>query len=217
MTGSEVLASLDPPWRVAFDEAWQSFQSGNFGIGAALADPDDGTIVSSGRNRVAQASPQLRQLSGNMTAHAEMNAFASLARFNADGLDLYTTLEPCLMCAATAMQLKVRHVHFAVHDEFYDGLDDSWDMHPVTKGRRPTRTGPFDGATRRLAHFARLLPLTFTVEHFSGRSAEKLARQHHPELAATADELRSDGALARFRRQATAGEALDLLWDRLPT
>ena len=31
--------TLAAPWRTVFDEAWASFQAGNFGIGAALVDP----------------------------------------------------------------------------------------------------------------------------------------------------------------------------------
>ncbi len=80
-----------------------------------------------------------------MTAHAEMNAFAGLDRFNADGLLLYTTLEPCLMCAAAAMQLKVAHVHFGAADEFYVGMSELWSKHEVTAERQPTSTGPLPG------------------------------------------------------------------------
>lgn len=205
---SNSLKSHGPIWQLAFDEAWESFQNGNFGIGAVLIDPTDNSIITVGRNRVAQRQPQERMLSGNMTAHAEMNAFASLDRFNADGLHLYTTLEPCLMCAATAMQLKVANVHFAAVDEFYDGMDDLWAKHPVTAERRPISSGPLpDG----LARFARFLPMVFTLRHFPGRAAEVQARQSYPDLARIADGLQSDSEFEKIVAAGTVSDAIDYL------
>lgn len=204
----DVFGSLGRPWQQAFDEAWQSFRSGSFGIGAVLIDPTDGAIVATGRNRVAQREGQARTLSGNMIAHAEMNAFAGLDRFNAEGLHLFTTLEPCLMCSATAMQLKVAHVHFAAIDEFYDGLGDLWAKHPVTADRQPGSTGPLPD---RLARFARLLPMAFTLRHFPGSSAEVAARRVHPDLAVIVDGLDGDAALRRIIEAGTVTEAIEHL------
>ena len=204
---------LSLPWQVAFDEAWASFRSGNFGVGAVLTDPSaDDAIVAAGRNRVAQQQRVARTLSGNMMAHAEMNAMAELDTFDAEGLHLYTTLEPCLMCAATAMQLKVSHVHYAADDEFFDGVNDFWAGHPVTAQRRPERTGPLDGP---LAAFARLLPMIYTFERFAGRSAEQLARDKHPALAAVVDELGADTAWTEIAKSGNAHRALGHLWNRL--
>jgi tRNA(Arg) A34 adenosine deaminase TadA len=73
VAGAE-LDRLAPPWRAAFEEAWESRRAGNFGIGAVLVDPQSDEIVSRGRNRVAQATSEPGKLSGNFTAHAEMNA-----------------------------------------------------------------------------------------------------------------------------------------------
>lgn len=186
MTATNIWNALPHGWTVAFDQAWASFLADSFGIGAVLTDPADDSIIAVGRNRVAQRTPELRTLSGNMAAHAEMNAFASLDRFNADGLHLYTTLEPCLMCAASAMLLKVAHVHFAARDEFFIGMEDLWAQHPLTSDRQPMSTGPFEGL---LANFARLLPMVFTLANLPGRKAATLARDHHPRLAGVADRL----------------------------
>lgn len=204
---------LSLPWQVAFDEAWASFRSGNFGVGAVLADPAaDDAIVTAGRNRVNQQQRVARTLTGNMMAHAEMNAMAELDAFDAEGLHLYTTLEPCLMCAATAISLKVAHVHYAADDEFFEGMNDFWADHPVTAERRPERTGPLGPE---LAAFARLLPMIFTLHHFAGRSAERLARETHPQLAQLVDELESDETWATIAKSGTAHRALGHLWDRL--
>lgn len=202
---SSALSSHGPHWKSAFDQAWKSFQEGNFGIGAVLVDPINNSVLAIGRNRVAQQQTQQRTLTGNMTAHAEMNAFASLDRFNADGLHLYTTLQPCLMCAATAMQLKVANVHFAATDEFYSGLGKLWAQHPLTAQRRPTSTGPLpDG----LARFARFLPMVFTLRHFPGRTAEIQARHAYPDLARLIDALPDD---AQFEEIVATGNVHDAI------
>lgn len=211
-----VWAALPPPWRVAFEEAWTSWRAGNFGIGAVLVDPSDGAVVATGRNRVAEAPAEPGVLGGNMTAHAEMNAFAALDRFDASGLHLYATLEPCLMCAATAMQLKVAVVHVAAHDEFYDGLAELWSSHPLTAARQPRRLGPFRGDMARLGAMARLLPLSFTLERFPGRTAQRRARERHPGLVRLIEDLAADGGLEELRRTETFPEVLASLWDRLP-
>ena len=216
-SASETWKALPLPWQVAFEEAWASFRAGSFGIGAVLtdptADPDGGgAIVTAGRNRVMQTQRSPRTLSGNMTAHAEMNAFAELDTFNAEGLHLYSTLEPCLMCAAAAMSLKVAHVHFAAVDEFYVGMNELWAHHPVTAERQPESTGPLDGP---LAAFARLLPMAFTLEHLAGRSAEQLARTEHPDLAALIDRLSGDPMWAEIRKSGTCHRALGHLWSDL--
>lgn len=212
-TASETWKALSLPWQVAFEEAWASFRAGSFGVGAVLTDPAaDNAIVTAGRNRVMQTQRVPRTLSGNMTAHAEMNAFAELDTFNAEGLHLYTTLEPCLMCAATALLLKVDHVYFAAHDEFFAGLDDLWASHPVTAARTPPSTTPFDGP---LAAFARLLPMSFTATQLPGRSADQLARAEHPELAELIARLGSDTTWAEIRKSGTCHRALGHLWDDL--
>jgi len=212
-SATDIWKGLSLPWQVAFEEAWASFRAGSFGVGAVLVDPSaDNAIVTAGRNRVMQTQRAPRTLSGNMTAHAEMNAFAELDTFNAEGLHLYTTLEPCLMCAATAMSLKVAHIHFAAVDEFYVGMDDLWAGHPVTAERQPASTGPLDGP---LGAFGRLLPMAFTLEHLSGRSAEQLARAEHPGLAALIDRLPDDQVWAEIRKSGTCHRALGHLWDDL--
>ena len=168
--------------------------------------------MSVGRNRVAERRSIPGVLSGNMTVHAVMNAFATLDRFNAEGLHLYTTLEPCLMCAGAAMQLKVSHIHFAAIDEFYVGMDDLWGHHPVTAERRPASTGPL---REPLSQFGRLLPMMFTIGHFQGRTAEQSARRHHPGLASLIDRLAVDPQFRELTRVGTLDEALSVLTPHL--
>ncbi|BAN04199.1 nucleoside deaminase [Ilumatobacter coccineus] len=202
--GALGIEELGHPWRVVFDEAWASFRSGNYGIGAALVDPGTGDVVSTGRNRVTEQQPASRTIGGNFLAHAEMNAFAAMEPFFARGLHLYTTLEPCLMCSATAIQLNVEHVHFAAHDEFFDDLDGLWQHHEYTRTRKPGRTGPLDEA---IARFARLLPMTFTLAESPESNAAIAARRDTPELAAVAQRLATAPELAEVREADSVSDA----------
>lgn len=211
-TAEAELDRLGPPWRAVFEEAWNSWRTGNFGIGAVLVDPRSDAIVSTGRNRVAQRTSGPRTLSGNFTAHAEMNAFAAMKTFSAAGLHLYTTLEPCLMCMATSILLNVEHVHFAARDEFFEGLDDLWTHHPYTRERRPDSTGPLSGP---LARIARVLPLSFSALWAPDSEPVQLARAQQPELVAIAERLPGDHELGECARNGSFAEALDVLWGRL--
>jgi tRNA(Arg) A34 adenosine deaminase TadA len=209
-SATDTWKSLSLPWQVAFEEAWAAYRAGTFGVGAVLVDPaNDDAIVTAGRNRVMQQQRSPRTLSGNMTAHAEMNAFAELDQFDAEGLHLYTTLEPCLMCAAAAMLLKVEHVHFAARDEFYAGLDELWGKHSLTAARQPTSTGPFDGP---LGPFGRLLAMTFDLEQLVGLPAEQLARDKEPALTDLIDRIATDEQWIAIRKSGTVHRALGHLW-----
>ncbi len=218
--GAETIwNSLSPGWRRAFDEAWASWCSGNLGIGAALVAPETGEIVAAGRNRVNQREAEPRTLSGNFMAHAEMNAFAAMDRFKADGLDLYTTLEPCLMCAGTAVFLHVDRVFHASDDEFFAGIHDLWDHHPYSQRHKHESIGPLDSP---IAGFARVLPLQAQAATAAGSTdgtnpVMDLARRHIPELASLAVELTADKTLHGVRsNDGSALDALRSVWDRLP-
>src|SRR3954466_13784749 len=89
--------SLDPPMHRAFELAWESFCAGSLGIGAVVTRGSE--LLTTGRNRLAENDPGDDVLAGTSLAHAEMNALAKL-RWGADpdGLQLWTTLQPCLQC-----------------------------------------------------------------------------------------------------------------------
>ena len=51
-------------------------------------------------------------------AHAEVNAFADVARhgFDAKGATLYVTLEPCPMCAGAILSARIPRVYYGARD-----------------------------------------------------------------------------------------------------
>lgn len=214
-TADDAWGALDDVWHRVFEEAWLSWGTGNFGVGAALVVPEgrDAGIVAVGRNLVATPSPAEQPLAGNYMAHAEMNAFAALDSYSARGMHLYSTLEPCLMCGATAIFLNVDAIHFAARDEYYQSFNEGlWPHHPYTRDRQPTSTQALFG---RLSGFARLLPLSHTMLTTPDSAPAEAARKQRPRLA----DLAGSPACDRLRRLAATGgtvlEGLRLVWPDL--
>ncbi len=205
-SANEIWSQLSDPWRAAFTEAWVSYCEGNLGIGAVLVDPHTGDVVAAGRNRVNSTNELPQTLSGNFMAHAEMNAFAALDRYKADGLDIYTTLQPCLMCAATAVFMHVETVWFASADEYFADISDLWEHHPYSARNKPQERGPLDAP---LATFARLLPLSVQAAAHPGGSVIQQAERDIPDIAALAQSREVNTTLAELAdMQASVEEAL---------
>lgn len=145
--------ALPVPWRAAIAAAWESWCNGSAGVGAALTD-DAGNVVVVGRNRMGERSAD--RLSGTVMAHAEMDALSQVPFGTRVAGSLYTTFEPCLMCASTILLYKVPEVHYAAADPVFDGLHDWIGTHPFTSDRIPRRhhLGGAFGAFCHVLHLA---------------------------------------------------------------
>jgi tRNA(adenine34) deaminase len=128
-----IWEQIPPPWQAAIEQAWIAYCAGSLPIGAALVSPD-GEIIAQGRNRIYDAAndgdPQ--QLRMHFMAHAEQNTFVSLGflmrekpdlKRSLAGCTLYSTLEPCIMCAGTLIQSGVKRVHYLVPDPVGGAID----------------------------------------------------------------------------------------------
>ena len=191
MGGPGALDSSGPAWRAAFDQAWESWKAGSLGIGAVIVD-ESGQIIARGRNRVLE-DPGTGPISGTLLAHAEMNAFAELGLRTGAGLSLFTTMEPCLMCAATAISVRLEEVHFASCDPVYAGLEDALAAHPFTEGRQPRRHRLDDPL---LAAIASILPMANRVWSRPGQLPRKEWLDQHRPCWDAAVELVDTGSLA---------------------
>lgn len=116
---------LDEPWRVSLGLAWEAYLAGTIPVGSVVAAPD-GTIVARGRNRIFEA-PGIG-LAGSRLAHAEVDALSQLPVTNRyrDHV-LYSTLEPCLLCAAAALLATVGRIEYAAGDPFGGGCSGAID------------------------------------------------------------------------------------------
>jgi len=87
--------------RAAYQQAVKSYDEGGLPIGAVMV--ENGAIIAAGHNRRVQERDPI--------AHAEMDCFRKAGRrARYDGVTLYTTLSPCMMCAGTLLQFGVRRV-----------------------------------------------------------------------------------------------------------
>lgn len=95
-------------------------------VGAVVLDAE-GRVIGEGRN--------LREVTGDPTAHAEVvamrEAAARLGSWHLAGCTLVVTLEPCVMCAGAVLQARVPRVVFGSWDakagaagSLYDVLRD---------------------------------------------------------------------------------------------
>ena len=89
--------------RLAFQLAAKGYGEGGCPIGGVLADNDTGQILGQGHNALVQE--------GNPIIHGEMAAMRDAGRMpNRHHTTMYTTLQPCFMCAGTLVQFGIPRV-----------------------------------------------------------------------------------------------------------
>ena len=87
-------------------------------IGACIVD-ENGELLASAFNRtIADNDP---------TAHAEILAIrvaaAKIGNYRLTGTTLYSTIEPCAMCAGALVNARVKHLVYGAPDERFGGID----------------------------------------------------------------------------------------------
>lgn len=116
----------------ALELAAAASEDGDIPVGAVVTDAG-GTVIGEGRN--------LREVTGDPTAHAEIVALraaaAAIGDWNLTGCTLTVTLEPCVMCAGAALQSHVSRVVFGAWDEKAGAVGSVYDV--VRDRRLPVR------------------------------------------------------------------------------
>jgi len=101
-------------------------------VGAVVTDAA-GAVIGEGRN--------LRELTHDPTAHAEVVALraaaAAVGSWNLAGCTLVVTLEPCVMCAGALLQAHVSRLVFGAWDEKAGAAGSVYDV--VRDRRLPYR------------------------------------------------------------------------------
>lgn len=107
--------------QVAIAQARTGLSEGGVPIGSVLARGRE--IVGQGRNRRVQ--------NGDPIAHGEMDCLRTAGRQRSyEGMTLYTTLSPCMMCAGTIVQFGIKHVVIG-ENETFGGNEDFLREHGV--------------------------------------------------------------------------------------
>lgn len=136
--------------RRALELAWRACKAGTIGIGALLVS-GDGVVLYEGNNAIfapADAGP----LSNSRIAHAEMNVLAQVTPADdiADAT-LYTSLEPCSMCAGAIVIHDLHHVRVLAKDWLMHDLDAMGDRNDWIRRRWTPRSFATDPGVVRLA------------------------------------------------------------------
>ncbi len=96
--------------QAALAEAEAAERDGEVPVGAVVV--HEGEIVARGNNRVVRDS--------DPTAHAEIIAMRAagkvLGNYRLEGCELYTTLEPCAMCAGAILHARLARLVYAASD-----------------------------------------------------------------------------------------------------
>lgn len=116
----EAWQTLSEPWQLAFDQAWAAYQDNCCPVGSIILDPN-GAVVAQAHNRVRTVDATARELADTRLAHAPLNALAQIPTVTQHlPAQVYTTLEPCIMCMGAATTLRVPTVKYA-SPEFFSG------------------------------------------------------------------------------------------------
>lgn len=102
----------------AFDEARLAANAGEVPVGAVVV--RDGVIIARAHNRTRRDN--------DPTAHAEVLAIRAACRLleseRLPGCDLYVTLEPCPLCAATISFARIRRLYYGAEDPKGGAVDN---------------------------------------------------------------------------------------------
>ena len=140
-----VWEELANPWRACVEEAWEAYRSGSLPIGAVVTDAC-GAVLSRGRNRIHESSGPPRAVFGHKLAHAELNALLAFDHREHDprACVLWTTTEPCPLCAGAARMSEVGGLRYASREP-WGGSAAMFETVPYLKRKNVRVIGPQDG------------------------------------------------------------------------
>ena len=87
-------------------------------IGAVIVSADGELLASASNRTIIDSDP---------TAHAEILAVriaaANIGNYRLTGCTLYTTIEPCVMCAGALVNARISRLVFGAHDERFGAVE----------------------------------------------------------------------------------------------
>ncbi len=108
--------------RMALDEAKKAFCKGEVPVGAIIT---DGDIV------VARAHNQPISMN-DPTAHAEILAIREAGKvrgnYRLNGMELFVTIEPCIMCASALMHARIARLYYGARDPKMGGVESLYSI-----------------------------------------------------------------------------------------
>jgi tRNA(adenine34) deaminase len=112
--------------KVALEKAEEAFQAGEVPVGAVLIESSGRDFAD--RNRTIET--------GMPTSHAELLVITAAAKdrgdWRLDGCTLYSTLEPCLMCAGLAVLSRIPRIVYGARDKRFGAFGSVTDVLEMT-------------------------------------------------------------------------------------
>lgn len=132
---------------LALDEARQAYQEGEVPIGAVLIN-GDGILICSEHNRIEQLN--------DATAHAEIlalrEASKKLNRRRLSDCTLYSTVEPCAMCAGALVLCRVKRLVYGATDSKFGAAESIFNVvnNPTLNHQLDVTAGVMEEESREL-------------------------------------------------------------------
>jgi tRNA(adenine34) deaminase len=107
---------------MALDLAREAGNSGEVPVGAVVVSED--RVIGRGRNAPIERN--------DPTAHAEIlairEASAAIGNYRLEGGTLYSTIEPCVMCAGAAVTARISRLVFGARDLRFGGVRSKFQL-----------------------------------------------------------------------------------------
>ncbi|MCW5958069.1 MAG: tRNA adenosine(34) deaminase TadA [Pyrinomonadaceae bacterium] len=104
--------------RIAIAEADRARDLDEVPIGACIVDAEGNILAAASNRTITNNDP---------TAHAEILALRAAAdkigNYRLTGTTMYSTIEPCVMCAGALVNARVARLVFGAHDERFGGVE----------------------------------------------------------------------------------------------
>jgi len=117
------LRSIDL-FNILYKESIKAFKLGEVPVASLIYDPKQKKIISKAHN--------LNKKNFNPCDHAEVRAIIKACRKlkvpRLDGLDIFCSLEPCLMCSSIIIHSKIRRVYFALEEKKMGALVNNYKL-----------------------------------------------------------------------------------------
>lgn len=206
--------ALEPAFHAAMELAWQSLVSGTIGVGSVITDPD-GKIVARGRNRVYDPPGGDGILQGNRLAHAEMNALAEVPTdYSLAECTLWSTQQPCMLCASAAVICYVGTVRFLAADPLFAGVERMPELNEWLDRYWPSYEGPT--ADDRWAVASMLFQLYAAASKNPTGEVMEMSRRLEPETARLIEEIVTGGIWAGDNQPPpSASAAIEVVWRKI--
>ncbi|MFL6466855.1 MAG: tRNA adenosine(34) deaminase TadA [Pyrinomonadaceae bacterium] len=114
----------DEEWmRIAIDAARQAAVRGEVPVGSIIVDSRGSMLAAASNLTITNTDP---------TAHAEIlalrEAAAKVGNYRLTGVTVYSTIEPCAMCAGALVNARVERLVFGARDERFGAVETHFQL-----------------------------------------------------------------------------------------